>query len=86
MKKTPKELKPAVGRAFNELRQVAKCMEAEELTKEVHLLESLDYMHEQPQRIPIGYDRAGNVGMSGEVVARSTQLDNTSGLPHHREP
>ncbi|HEV2350640.1 MAG TPA: phenylalanine--tRNA ligase subunit alpha [Terriglobia bacterium] len=40
LKKAPIELKPAVGRAFNELRQFGACMKVEELIKVVKLLES----------------------------------------------
>ena len=35
LKKAPKELKPAVGRAFNQLRQFAKCVETESLLGEL---------------------------------------------------
>ncbi len=34
LKKAPKELKPAVGRAFNQLRQVATCVDTESLLQE----------------------------------------------------
>jgi phenylalanyl-tRNA synthetase alpha chain len=37
LKKAPKELKPAVGRAFNQLRQHAKCVDAECLLQAVTL-------------------------------------------------
>jgi len=35
LKKAPKELKPAVGRAFNQLRQLAKCVDTESLLREL---------------------------------------------------
>jgi phenylalanyl-tRNA synthetase alpha chain len=35
LKKAPKELKPAVGRAFNELRQHAKCVDTENLLQDL---------------------------------------------------
>ena len=35
LKKAPKELKPAVGRAFNQLRQQAKCVDTESLLREL---------------------------------------------------
>lgn len=37
LKKAPKDLKPAVGRAFNQLRQHAKCVDTANLLREVHL-------------------------------------------------
>ncbi|HXH51712.1 MAG TPA: phenylalanine--tRNA ligase subunit alpha [Terriglobia bacterium] len=37
LKKAPKELKPAVGRAFNQLRHHAKCVDTESLLREVRL-------------------------------------------------
>jgi phenylalanyl-tRNA synthetase alpha chain len=40
LKKAPKELKPAVGRAFNQLRQQAKCVEAESLLGELSVGEA----------------------------------------------
>jgi phenylalanyl-tRNA synthetase alpha chain len=35
LKKAPKELKPAVGRAFNQLRQHAKCVDTESLVRDL---------------------------------------------------
>ncbi|HLY60579.1 MAG TPA: phenylalanine--tRNA ligase subunit alpha [Terriglobia bacterium] len=58
LKKAPKELKPEVGRAFNELRQLGACMKVEKLVKVVRLLESRDERHELPQRISAGQDLA----------------------------
>ena len=44
LKKAAKELKPAVGRAFNQLREAATCMEVAELIKIVHLVSSVDFL------------------------------------------
>jgi phenylalanyl-tRNA synthetase alpha chain len=43
LKKSSQELKPDVGRAFNELRQFGACMKVEELVKVVQLFEARDH-------------------------------------------
>jgi phenylalanyl-tRNA synthetase alpha chain len=75
LKKAPKELKPAVGRAFNELRQHAKCVDTESL------LQAL------PRRDATARPGAVTAQLDGgrpSVTTTQRPLDPT--LPGYRQP
>ena len=75
LKKAPKELKPAVGRAFNQLRQQAKCVDTESLLQE---LSGGDAVARQA-----GVDAKSGLG---EVAVTATQEDLDLTLPGYRRP
>ena len=70
LKKAPKELKPAVGRAFNQLRQHAKCVDTESLLREVHL------------RTDVAAPLEGHAEVSADVSVVPPDLS----LPGYRRP
>ncbi|MGA8183480.1 MAG: phenylalanine--tRNA ligase subunit alpha [Terriglobia bacterium] len=71
LKKAPKELKPAVGRAFNQLRQVATCVDTESLLQEVRVQAD----------VPVRLVAHAGVEFTAEVI-RGQDLT----LPGYRQP
>lgn len=94
LKKAPKELKPDVGRAFNELRQLGACMKVEELVKVVRLLESRDERHKETQETPAGQNRTdlwnqtqdGLRGKDNIQIAPGSVVHEDLTLPGNRRP
>ncbi len=68
LKTASRELKPIVGREFNGLRKDGACMEVPELVKLVHILTSLDYMHEDYQA-PLMRPQPPNIAQA-QIAAR----------------
>jgi len=68
LKKAPQDLKPAVGLAFNQLRQFGACMKVEELVKVVRLLESRNDIVEQSRNISAASTRAEMQGREDAVA------------------
>ncbi|MBZ5514621.1 MAG: phenylalanine--tRNA ligase subunit alpha [Acidobacteriia bacterium] len=85
LKKAPKELKPVVGRAFNQLRETAACMEAAELVRIVPLLSSVGFMAGKTQVVSAkGIASEGALGTSTLTPGGATPTDLT--LPGYRRP
>jgi phenylalanyl-tRNA synthetase alpha chain len=75
LKKAPKELKPAVGRAFNQLRQQAKCVETERLLQ--------DLSHGKAATQPAGVEAMTN---AGDAAGTAAQWDFDLTLPGYVRP
>jgi len=82
LKLASKELKPGVGRKFNELRKASACMEIVELVKEVGISGGLSCQANATAR-PNGIASEANVGIP-EVHVASPAQDLT--LPGNRRP
>lgn len=77
LKKAPKELKPAVGRAFNELRQRAKAVDTEALLRDLS----------RPESTPMQGDLAFTDSSAGAPAVQVSALSASDlTLPGHQRP
>ena len=80
LKKAPKDLKPAAGRAFNELRQRAKCVETESL------LQDLSHQGAGAEQGDPAFTAAMPVGPTGAAAGARVSVKPGAGVSVKRGP